>query len=296
MTTDVFPNPTDSRNNATFAAWIKEEWTRRRSGEATLPLNFLLSVTRSAPLTAFSPVPGPDSTTVGNTAGLVPLKQISPANWQSIIDLYRSQDLRTVLPTNYTTEQIQGYAAQRALLADSMTRLDNAFLEFPLQAGGGSPLVYIKQLSRGTILLNVTHPYAEPVVDYHTFANPADARIAVESLRFVRRFWETPSARRLGPAEQAPGRDVVADDALLDAVRRSTGSTAAHLSGTNAMMPRALGGVVAPDLLVYGVAGVSVADSSIMPMIPGAHICATVYAVAEKAADLIKVRHKLRMS
>ena len=288
MTKDIFPNPTGSRNNATFAAWIKEEWTQRRSGEATAPF----------PRAPFSRLtrhsPGPDSTTVGNTAGLVPLKQLPPANWQKIVDMYRAQDLKTVLPANYTAEQIRGYDAQRALLADSMTRLDNSFLEFPIQAGGGSPLVYIKQISRGTILLNTTHPYAEPVVDYHTFVNPVDAHIAVESLRFVRRFWETPAARTLGPLEQAPGRDIVSDEALLDAVRRSTGSTAAHLSGTNAMMPRALGGVVSPDLLVYGISGVSVADSSIMPLIPGAHICATVYAVAEKAADLIKARHKLR--
>ena len=48
------------------------------------------------------------------------------------------------------------------------------------------------------------------------------------------------------------------------------------------MMPRHLGGVVSAELLVYGVTGLSVADSSIQPLIPGAHICATVYAVAEK--------------
>ena len=224
----------------------------------------------------------------------MPLKQISPTNWQKIVDMYKAQDLKTVLPANYTAEQIKGYDAQRALLADSMTRLDNAFLEFPIQAGGASPIVYIKQISRGTILLNTTNIYAEPVVDYHTFVNPVDAHIAIESLRFVRRYWETPSAKTLGPVEQAPGKNITSDDALLEAVRRSTGSTAAHLSGTNAMMPRDLGGVVSPELLVYGVSGISVADSSIMPMIPGAHICATVYAVAEKAADLIKARHGLK--
>ena len=50
------------------------------------------------------------------------------------------------------------------------------------------------------------------------------------------------------------------------------------------MAPRELGGVVDPNLLVYGVTGLSVADSSIQPMIPGAHICATVYAVAERVS------------
>ncbi|KLU86927.1 hypothetical protein MAPG_05934 [Magnaporthiopsis poae ATCC 64411] len=53
------------------------------------------------------------------------------------------------------------------------------------------------------------------------------------------------------------------------------------------MLPRARGGVVAPDLTVFGVAGLSVVDLSIAPMLPGAHTSATVYAMAEKAADII---------
>jgi choline dehydrogenase len=56
------------------------------------------------------------------------------------------------------------------------------------------------------------------------------------------------------------------------------------------MMPRELGGVVGQDLLVYGVTGLSVVDASVMPMLPAAYTQQTVYAVAEKAADLIKER------
>lgn len=43
------------------------------------------------------------------------------------------------------------------------------------------------------------------------------------------------------------------------------------------------------DLLVYGVKGVSVVDASLMPLIPATHLQLTVYAVAEKASDIIKV-------
>ena len=46
--------------------------------------------------------------------------------------------------------------------------------------------------------------------------------------------------------------------------------------------------VVAPDLTVYGVTGLSVADGSVIPLIPATHLCSTVYAIAEKAADMIK--------
>lgn len=58
--------------------------------------------------------------------------------------------------------------------------------------------------------------------------------------------------------------------------------TYSHLCSTCSMMKREYGGVVAPDLLVYGVRGLSVVDASIMPLIPATHTSATVYAVAEK--------------
>lgn len=54
------------------------------------------------------------------------------------------------------------------------------------------------------------------------------------------------------------------------------------------MMKEEFGGVVDSELKVYGVRGLRIVDSSIMPMIPGSHISSTVYAVAEKAADIIK--------
>lgn len=54
------------------------------------------------------------------------------------------------------------------------------------------------------------------------------------------------------------------------------------------MMPRALDGVVDSQLRVYGVKGSRVVDAGIMPIIPATHTSSTVYAVAEKAADLIK--------
>jgi choline dehydrogenase-like flavoprotein len=61
-----------------------------------------------------------------------------------------------------------------------------------------------------------------------------------------------------------------------------------HPVGTCSMLPRSSGGVVDPTLKVYGTANVRVADASIFPLHISAHIQATVYAVAEKAADLIK--------
>jgi choline dehydrogenase-like flavoprotein len=54
------------------------------------------------------------------------------------------------------------------------------------------------------------------------------------------------------------------------------------------MLPRDLGGVVDPTFKVYGTANVRVADASVIPQLISGHTSAAVYALAERAADLIK--------
>ena len=56
------------------------------------------------------------------------------------------------------------------------------------------------------------------------------------------------------------------------------------------MMPAHLGGCVAADLRVHGARRLSVVDASVIPLIPATHLQTTVYAIAEKAADIIKAR------
>lgn len=249
--------------------------------------------------------------TTGNTVGLLPLKLISPTRWRSIVSTYLSQSAESYLPSTYTPSQVVGYEAQRAILADSMSRDDNAVVEFPIQAHSSYSLIMTKEVSRGTVLLDTDNVYAEPLVDYGTFMNPVDVAIQVENMRWTREYHKTESMQRyFAPEEQFPGANVTSDEELTRMARMMGSSTTAHLSGTCAMMPREYGGVVDAELKVYGVSGLSVADSSVQPLIPGAHLCATVYAVAEKvgfahgvwrvvrctdrpqAADLIKARHQ----
>jgi choline dehydrogenase-like flavoprotein len=58
--------------------------------------------------------------------------------------------------------------------------------------------------------------------------------------------------------------------------------------GTCSMLPREQGEVVDPKLRVYGTKNVRVVDASIFPLILRGNPQALVYAVAEKAADMIK--------
>ena len=68
-------------------------------------------------------------------------------------------------------------------------------------------------------------------------------------------------------------------------MRRRVGSYY-HPAGSCRMGPDP-GAVVDAQLRVHGVAGLRVADASVLPAIPNAPLNATVLAIAERAADLI---------
>ncbi|KAL8398579.1 hypothetical protein RB594_008416 [Gaeumannomyces avenae] len=157
---------------------------------------------------------------------------------------------------------------------------------------GGSAFVGIQMhpLSRGTVLLNSTNPFDNPIVDPRYLTNPSDGQLFAESLRFNRKIIATEAIQQTGAVEIVPGPGSVSDEALLGYVKSGV-STVWHPSGTCAMLPRELGGVVDPELKVYGVENLRVVDASVMPMLPAAHMQATVYAIAEKAADMIKAKH-----
>ncbi len=53
------------------------------------------------------------------------------------------------------------------------------------------------------------------------------------------------------------------------------------------MLPKELGGVVDPTLKVYGTSNVRVVDASIIPHQMSGHPTATIYALSERAAQLI---------
>ena len=53
------------------------------------------------------------------------------------------------------------------------------------------------------------------------------------------------------------------------------------------MMPEDMGGCVGTDLLFYNVEKLSIVDASIIPLIPAQHIQSAMYAIGEKAADII---------
>lgn len=58
------------------------------------------------------------------------------------------------------------------------------------------------------------------------------------------------------------------------------------------MVPRELGGVVNSKVKVYGTKNVRIVDASIIPSQLSGHTTAPLYAIAEKAAEIIQTDYK----
>ncbi|PLB48800.1 choline dehydrogenase [Aspergillus steynii IBT 23096] len=137
--------------------------------------------------------------------------------------------------------------------------------------------------SRGSVHIQSADPASSSQIDPKYLTNPSDHD---SMIRHVQHLQEILRSTQLLPFVDAPpphDREV-----LAQLVREAMAVPVAHPCGTTAMLPREKGGVVGPDLKVYGVSNVRVVDASIFPLIPQANPISTVYTVAERAADLIR--------
>jgi choline dehydrogenase len=112
-----------------------------------------------------------------------------------------------------------------------------------------------------------------------------DIGAALTGLRLVRRIADQPALRPYVVNEIYPGADVTSDDDLLDYVRR-TGVSNQHPTSSCAM-GTGTNSVVDPRLRVHGIAGLRVADASIMPVVVGGNTNAPTIMIGEKAAAMI---------
>lgn len=171
--------------------------------------------------------------------------------------------------------------------------IDASVQETAFSSGSTILITLVKPVTRGSASITSDDDFDEPAVDFGTFPHTADIEIMMAAVRKNRDMLIQPAMQQLQPTELATGANVTTDAALKLAPQASVQPMFLHPCCTNAMMPEKLGGAVDSDLFVDRVAGLSIVLASIMPMIPATHLSATVYAVAEKAADLMKRRHGL---
>ena len=140
--------------------------------------------------------------------------------------------------------------------------------------------------SRGWIRLRSSDPTVSPDINANYGAEPTDLDRIVTMVKIARDIYGTKAFAELGLQELTPGPAVVGDVQLREWVINNIGSYY-HFVGSCKMGVDRLA-VVDPQLKVYGVDGLRIADGSVMPTIPAANTHTTVVMIGERAAEFIK--------
>ena len=140
--------------------------------------------------------------------------------------------------------------------------------------------------SRGRIKLNSADPQSKPEIDYDFFACERDLEKLVKACKQLQALYETEPLANMVTGDCSLQTLPQNDEQWREYIRASA-IPCYHFSGTCQMGvdERA---VVDPELCLRGLSGVRVVDASVMPTVPSSNTYASVVAIAEKAADLIK--------
>jgi len=144
----------------------------------------------------------------------------------------------------------------------------------------------LRPYSRGHIRLASADPSAAPLIQPNYLSEAADREVAVEAIRRVRRIvLESRALAPYRPEEYRPGSSF-SSDAELEQAAGDIGTTIFHPVGT-CRMGSDPAAVVDPRLRLNGLAGLRIADASVMPTITSGNTNAPTIMIAEKAAAMM---------
>lgn len=149
-----------------------------------------------------------------------------------------------------------------------------------------------RPLGRGSIRLRSCNPGDPPIIDHQLLAEPRDVSRLASGVRLARKLIAAPAFAPYVTKVLQPDPELD-DDAALGKWIRQNGFLMYHPSGT-CRMGQGADSVVDERLRLHGIAGLWIADASIIPAIPAGNINATCIMIGEKAADMIRADTRLQ--
>ena len=139
--------------------------------------------------------------------------------------------------------------------------------------------------SVGSIHIRSADPLAPPAINFRFLATANDRQGAILAVRRAREIAASAPIREVIAEELEPGREIEGDDEILDFIRR-TGQTTQHMAGTCKMGHDPMA-VVDDRLRVHGIAGLRVADASIMPTMISGNTSVPCMMIGEKCVAMV---------
>ncbi|EKM58756.1 uncharacterized protein PHACADRAFT_135864 [Phanerochaete carnosa HHB-10118-sp] len=203
-----------------------------------------------------------DYTVVMNAFAFTPLQTVTDRVPQ-IIAKKKAQ-----LTSNWATYS-PGLRKQFELMLKLLESDKGADIEYLISATAFRPVPEPHKPHMG-ITSNLTHPWSRGAI-------------------------RTPPFSDLIDLELTPGSavDVTTDEKLKEFIGRNIATTW-HTCGTCSMMPKDLGGVVDPELRVYGTKNMRVVDLSVLPLMVAVHTQAIVYGIAEQGEHFMTISSRTR--
>ena len=154
----------------------------------------------------------------------------------------------------------------------------------PFSAFTLSP-VHLRPDCDGSVRLKSPDPFAAPAIRYEFLRSEYDRQTILYGMRLCRKIAAQPALAPFMAGEVLPGPDCESDEDLLADVRARAVANY-HPVGTCRMGPKADSATDA-RLRVHGIAGLRVADASIMPSIVAGNTNAPSIMIGEKAAAMV---------
>ena len=141
-------------------------------------------------------------------------------------------------------------------------------------------------MSVGELKLTSADPFAPPSIDFACLMEDSDVQALLDGVKLGRKIAGASPFEPYRGAEFLPGEQVTTDDELIHFIREF--ATTIYHPACSCRMGRDRLAVVDDRLRVHGIAGLRVADASIMPRIINANTNAPCIMIGEKAAAMIR--------